>query len=875
VLEEIKLLIVEDVEVDAELAIRELAKAGLSCKAVRVDTEPDYLRELAGFSPDLILCDFTLPRFDGMSALALARDRRPDTPFIFVSGTIGEEVAIESLKRGANDYVLKTNLARLPSAVTRALQQAEERRNSRKTEAELAIVRDRTSSIFDSLRDVVWSVSPVLRQIIYVNAATREVFGVPPEQFIAKPALWFDIVHSEHRQQVRNAWDRVVVAGDAIDMEYRIVHQDGTVRWIHNRARRVRSAGTREVRIDGIASDITERKRQEQKILRLSRIERVLSGVNAAIVRMRDRDALLREACRIAVEDGGFALAWVGLVDPETLDIRPHASVGEEAGFLGMIRLSAREDVPHGRGVSGTAIRTGQPVVVNDVASDGRLVHRKQTLACGFGSFVVLPLRVDDATLGSLYFYARDPGFFDQDELKLLADLAGDVSFALAAMAKEEKLNYLAYYDALTGLPNRRLFHERVAQFVLTAQQATGKVALLVLDLQRFGIINNTLGRHAGDAVLKQIALRLRHALADRYPVARLGADTFGVVLTDIHADEEIAYALEQKIIASISEPFSIAGQELRPTIKCGIALFPGDGTDAEELFRNAEAALNKAKTSGDKYLFYAPEMNARVADKLSLENRLRIAVLDEQFVLYYQPIVEIASNRIVGLEALIRWQSPDLGMVAPNEFVPLLEETGLILDVGRWVLKQAVKDYRRWEVAGLNPPRVAVNISPLNLRQPNFAYEVKLLAAQDAGSVLQLDLEITESLIMEDIEHSIVKLEAIRAAGIGIAIDDFGTGYSSLSYIARLPVNALKIDRSFIAGMTDSAHNMTIVSTIILLAHGLNLKVVAEGVETKEQLQLLRLLRCDEMQGYLFSPPLPSAEIERLIANAPGLPEG
>jgi diguanylate cyclase (GGDEF)-like protein/PAS domain S-box-containing protein len=871
-LEETKVLIVEDVEVDAELAIRELAKAGLSCKVVRVDTEPDYLRELTDFAPDLILCDFTLPRFDGMSALALARDRRPDTPFIFVSGTIGEEVAIESLKCGADDYVLKTNLARLASAVKRALQHAEERRNSRTTEAELAIVRDRTSSIFDSLRDVVWSVSPGLRQLIYVNAATHQVFGLSAEQFIAKPALWFEIVHSEDRQRVLDAWGRVM-AGEAIDMEYRVLHQDGTVRWIHNRARRVRSASTREVRIDGIASDVTERKRREQKIVRLSRIERVLSGVNSAIVRIRDRDALLREACRIAVEDGGFALAWMGLVDRETLDIRPHASVGEEAGLLSMIRLSAREDLPHGRGVSGIAIRTGKPVVVNDVASDARLVHRKQTLACGFGSFVVLPMKIEDETLGSLHFYARDPGFFNEDELKLLADLAGDVSFALTAMAKEEKLNYLAYYDALTGLPNRGLFHEQVDQFVLTAQQTTGKVALLVLDLQRFGIINNTLGRHAGDAVLKQIALRLRHALDDRNPVARLGADTFGVALAGIHDDADIAHALEQKMIPSISEPFSIAGQELRPTIKCGIALFPGDGTNAEALFRHAEVALNKAKSSGEKYLFYAPEMNARVADKLSLENRLRIAVLDQQFVLHYQPKLEIASNRIVGLEALIRWQSPELGMVAPNEFVPLLEETGLILDVGWWVLKQAAEDYRRWQAAGLNPPRIAVNISLLSLRQANFADEVKRLAAQGAGSAPQLDLEITESLIMEDIEHSISKLEAIQAAGIGIAIDDFGTGYSSLSYIARLPVNALKIDRSFIAGMTERAHNMTIVSTIILLAHGLNFKVVAEGVETKEQLQLLRLLRCDEMQGYLFSRPLPSAEIERLIASGAGLP--
>jgi diguanylate cyclase (GGDEF)-like protein/PAS domain S-box-containing protein len=864
--EEIKLLIVEDVPTDAELAVRELRRAGLSCKVMRVDTEADYLRQLEAFVPELILCDFSLPRFDGLSALALARDRHPELPFIFVSGAIGEEVAVESLKRGATDYVLKTNLARLGSAVRRALQQAQDRRDRAKTEAELAAIRERTNSIFDSLRDVVWSVSPGRKQMIYVNAATREIFGRPPEDFIADPKLWFEIVHPDDRQRVRDAWERVV-AGEPDDIEYRILHRDGTIRWVRNRARRLRGAG--EARIDGTASDITEHKRQEQKILRLSRIERVLSGVNSAIVRIRDRDELLREACRIAVEDGGFALAWVGLIDRASLEIHPHVWVGEEHGFLRMIRLSAREDVLQGRGASGLAIRSGKPVVVNDVANDERLVHREETLKSGFRSFVVLPLCVDAEPIGSLHFHARDAGFFDQDELKLLLDLAGDISLGLAAMAKEEQLNYLAYYDALTGLANRQLFHERVDQFVLTAQQTRSKVALLVLDLQRFGIINDTLGRHAGDAVLKQVAQRLRSALDDQHPVARLGADTFGIVLAGVDDDADIAHILEQKIVASISEPFSVAGQELRPSIKCGIALFPGDGTNAEELFRNAEAALKNAESSGDKYLFYAPQMNARVAQKLSLENRLRIAVLEEQFVLHYQPKVDIASNCITGLEALIRWCSPELGMVPPNDFVPLLEETGLILEVGKWVLKRAANDYRRWERAGLNPPRIAVNISPLNLREANFANEVKELAAHEGGSVLQLDLEITESLIMENIEHSISKLETIKTAGIGIAIDDFGTGYSSLSYIARLPVNSLKIDRSFIAGMTSSAHNMTIVSTIISLAHCLNLKVVAEGVETKEQLQLLRLLRCDEMQGYLFSPPLPGDEIEHLIGKS------
>jgi diguanylate cyclase (GGDEF)-like protein/PAS domain S-box-containing protein len=864
---EIRLLMVEDLPTDAELAVYELGRAGLSCTALRVQTEEDFARELDEFRPQLILCDFSLPGFDGMSALALASERCPEVPFIFVSGTIGEEVAIESLKRGATDYVLKTNLARLVPAVKRALEDARERERIRSTEAELAAVRERTDSIFDSLRDVVWSVSPAQRQIVYINAATRRLFGRLPEEFLKRPALWFECVHPEDRARVEQAWSQVL-RGNAVDTEYRIIHRDGSVRWIHNRARRVRGATVPELRIDGIASDITERKLQEEKILRLSRIERVLGAVNSAIVRIRERDALMREACRIAVEHGGFALAWVGLVEPETLEIRPHVWVGEERGFFAGLRLSMREDVPEGRGASGSVLRDGKAVVVNDVATDERLAHREQALQAGFGSLVVLPLTVEDETIATLNFCARDRHFFSDDEMKLLLDLGADVSFALSALAREEKLNYLAYYDPLTALPNRQLFHQRVEQFLLTAQQTHGKVGLMMLDLERFDIVNSTLGRHAGDMALKQVGQRLHEAMKDRHPVGRLGSDTFAIVLSGIGEPAEIAQCFERDILAAVSAPLSVGGQELRLAFKAGIALFPGDASNAEELFRNAEAALKKAFSSGAKYLFYAPQMNARVAEKLRFENKLRIAVAEQQFVLHYQPKVEIASGRITGLEALVRWQSPELGMVPPSDFIPLLEETGLILDVGRWVFQQAVSDYHRWQAAGLAPPRIAVNVSPLNLREPNFAAEVTNLAQERSGARLQLDLEITESLIMEDIENSIAKLESVRAAGVGIAIDDFGTGYSSLNYIARLPVNALKIDRSFVAGMADSPHNMTIVSTIISLAHCLNIKVVAEGVETQEQLRLLKLLRCDEMQGYLFSPPLSAAEIEPLIAS-------
>jgi diguanylate cyclase (GGDEF)-like protein/PAS domain S-box-containing protein len=859
--DEIRLLIVEDLETDAELAVRELHKGGVPSRVLRVETEPDYVRALQEFMPDLVLCDYTLPRFDGMSALTLARERRPDLPFIFLSGTIGEEIAIESLQRGATDYVLKANLARLAPAVRRALQQAQDRTKSKAAEAELASVRDRTNSIFDSLRDVVWSISPLRKEIIYISSATRELFGRPPQDFIAHPALWFDCVHPEDRNAVRQASKRLI-AGEPIDMEYRIVHRDGSVRWVHNRARFIPPRGMQEARVDGIVSDITERKRQEAKILRLSRMERVLSGVNSAIVRIRDRDQLLREACRVAVDEGNFALAWVGLLDRKTHAIRAEAWVGDERGFL-----SSMERWPD---VRGAAMLTAGPLVVNDIAASAVSSHRDESLRRGFASYATLPLTVEEQIIGSLNLYSRESGVFDEDELRLLLDLAADVSFALAAMAREEKLNYLAYYDALTGLPNRQLFQQRVDQLLATTPQVNGTVALLALDLQRFGLINTTLGRHAGDAVLKEVAQRLRRTLDDRYPVARLGADAFGVVLAGGEAGVDIAHTVERTIVPAVSEPLFISGHELRIAPRCGIAVFPGDARHAGDLLRNAEAALENAKSSGEKYLFYAPHIHARVAEKLHLENRLRVALAVDEFVVHYQPKVDVSSNRITGLEALLRWRSPERGIVPPNDFITLLEETGLILDVGRWVLKQAMKDYCAWQAAGLNPPRIAVNLSALNLREASVVTEVKQLVEQQGGSPLGLDLEITESLIMDDVERSIAKLESIQAAGIGIAIDDFGTGYSSLGYIARLPVNAVKIDRSFIAGMTASPHNMTIVATIISLAHCLNLKVVAEGVETREQLEALRRLRCDEMQGFLFSRALPPDEIRRLISARP-----
>jgi EAL domain-containing protein (putative c-di-GMP-specific phosphodiesterase class I) len=320
--------------------------------------------------------------------------------------------------------------------------------------------------------------------------------------------------------------------------------------------------------------------------------------------------------------------------------------------------------------------------------------------------------------------------------------------------------------------------------------------------------------------------------------------------------------------------PFYLDDTKLRIAAKVGVALFPDDGADADTIFRNAESALKNAKANGDRFLFYTSNMNERVAERLYMENRLRRAVDNREFVLHYQPKLNLASGKMTGAEALIRWNDPSTGLVPPGHFIPVLEETGLIHEVGRWALERAVEDLLHWRGAGLAAMRIAVNVSPLQLRNPGFVAEIRQVISAEAQAAAGLELEITESVIMNDVKHNIESLQAIRAMGVSIAIDDFGTGFSSLSYLAKLPVDTLKIDRSFVNEMTTGSDRLSLVSTIITLAHSLRLNVVAEGVETDEQSQLLRLLNCDEVQGFLFSKPMPREAFEAKYLTAPSIGE-
>jgi diguanylate cyclase (GGDEF)-like protein/PAS domain S-box-containing protein len=854
----IRVLLTEDVPADAELEVRELKRAGLRIVHHTVDTQDAFERAVHEFSPDIILSDFSMPSFDGMAALSLARDLCPDVPFIFVSGTIGEEYAIRALKNGATDYVLKSNLVRLPAAVERALADARERREKRKAEAELDLARERLTSIFASVPDVLWSVDVQTDEVLYVSPAAAEVLGRDAQEFLLDAGLWKRLIHPDDAGGVLAAW-QAAHAGSPFEIEYRIRHPERGERWVNARGRLVREAG----RIDGVARDVTERVWQNERLLRLSRVRNLASAVNAAIVRIRERQPLFEEFCRIAVNQGGFRAARLVDFDSDG-KLRRAVSGGVGDALLHDVIDSINRDGAGAAGLLAEALRSGRPVVSNDVTADERAMLRSHYGPAGINSVACLPLVVDGKVAGAVVLDAGEPGFFDDDELRVLESLTANVSFALELMAKQERIAYLALYDSLTGLANRTLFHERLTQAMEAAARADARLALVVTDLDRFKAINDTLGRVAGDALLKAVAQRLRQAAGDAGQVGRVGANSFALMFPNIPNAEVVARGLERANV--FGEPFQIEGHEVRITARTGIAVSPDDGADADALFRNAEAALKSAKETGERYLFYAPSINARVAEQVGLEHNLRRAVEKGELFLHFQPKVDLANGAIVGLEALMRWKGPDGNLVSPAKFVPVLEQTGLIFEAGQQVLAAAKRQHADWRARGLKAPRIAVNVSALQLRRRSFVEDVRQALGEVGADGGGVDIEITESLLMTEVEESIRKLRALRELGLHLALDDFGTGYSSLAYLGKLPLDVIKIDRSFVNGMTDNADHTSIISAIISLAHALRLKVVAEGVETEPQAQLLRLLRCEQAQGYLFSRPLAADAIEEKL---------
>jgi diguanylate cyclase (GGDEF)-like protein/PAS domain S-box-containing protein len=877
----LRILMVEDVPSEAELASRELRRAAIGHEFRRVDSRAALERELEAFDPQLILSDFSLPGFDGFSALEIAQRMRPETPFIFLSGTIGEETAIESLRQGATDYVLKTNPQRLAVAVRRALEQKEQRLVHRRMQLELAASEERFRTLannapvgiflLDAHGETIFA-NRRLGELIGRDDATVPVPGAPGSRD------WAAALHPEDRDRVLRGYMKAAIADLPWQAEFRILTHTGQALWASGNFVSERDPGGNVRGYIGTMMDITERKLAEQRVSRLSRVRAVLSAINAAIVRTHDRAELFRDTCRIMRTEGGFPSAWIGLIEPRGGQISPVEGVGAAPLHFRELRANVALDSAQGHGVISRAVREKRAVLSNDLASDeSMLAWRAPLEAAGLHSLIALPLLAGGEAVGALVAHSAERGHFNEEEVRLLDELAADIAYALDHIDREERLNYLAYFDPLTGLPNRDLFEDRLGQ-LLNDAGTHRRVAAVTLNLERFTLINDTLGRLAGDELLRQVAARMVSYVGGADRLARIGGDNFAVIRTDIESVATLARLLRGSQSRWVAEPFMIAGQEVRVAVRIGVALYPDDGFTPEALLGNAETALRKARATGVPLVFYAADMNARVAERLSLENRLRQALATGQFVLHYQPKIDLASGRVDSLEALIRWHDPSEGLLPPGHFVPLLEETGMILEVGLWALRQALADYRRLCMRVPDPPRLAVNVSPIQLRHPDFVKELEAaladsIAALDGNAEAGhgLDLEITESVVMDDIESNIPKLEALRAMQIGIAVDDFGTGYSSLSYIAKLPINALKIDRAFITHVVEAADSRAIVSSVISLAHALGLKVIAEGVETAAQAQLLLDMGCDIAQGFLYSRPAPLADLGGLL----GLPAG
>jgi diguanylate cyclase (GGDEF)-like protein len=618
-----------------------------------------------------------------------------------------------------------------------------------------------------------------------------------------------------------------------------------------------------------------EKCRQQRQIARLAQMVRMQSAMNSAVFHIRDRDELLREACRLATGIGGFfgAAVWDVVGSGRWAWLKYRAG-----GRFSETETLQRIELGNGTGpdpsLAGRALRTGKVTVCPDIArAEVPIVAREHMLANGIRSLIALPLIVDERRVAALTLTAQDVATAQDGELlQLLEDMRVSLSFALRSLEHAEAAQYLARYDPLTGLAKRTLFSERLDSELKVRGDTSpeAQLAVVVFDVRGLGSLSDTYGHRFGDLALQSLAERLKRHCADDERLGYLGAGTF--VLIERTADSVPDGAQIALDAAVLEEPFEIEGREIRLSVSYGVARHPQDGTTAVLLVQRAEAALKRAKESGEHCLHFRPEMTRETTARVALESKLRIAVEEQQFVLHYQPQINLATGEIEAVEALLRWRDGGEQPVLPGRFLPILESSGMIVQVGDWTLLKAVEDLEGWFRAGYRPMRVAVNVSAVQLRQREFVHGLLGLAGRLAPLTgFGLDIEITETTLLQDLEGTSCKLRELRQAGIRIALDDFGTGYSSLALLSKLPVDVLKIDRSFVAGLPDDQASVTLVASIVELASAFDLVTVAEGVETAAQLAALRALRCRQSQGFFHSVPVPASELEQMLTRRGG----
>ncbi|MEH6355643.1 MAG: EAL domain-containing protein [Marinobacter sp.] len=696
--------------------------------------------------------------------------------------------------------------------------------------------------------------------ILVANRLTHSMFRYPDHGLVGLSVdqLLPDQFRQGHknyrREYLRNPAQRVMGAG----RELFALRQDGTEFRAEIALNPVRTSGGSFVMAAIV--DITERVAAEHKMLGLNRMHKVLSSINTLIVRTQTRDVLFDAATRIAAEEGGLPAALILQYD-------------RESGRCEILSAHAAEKQIEARLLTGYEMDTireclqeHRVVVRNDLAEHHGNVELADLVGLGIRTLAAFPLTHDDHSPEVVFLLYRCESFsFDEPEMQLLQEVAGDISFAIANLEKSRQLAYVTHFDKITDLPNRRLFFDRLEQAMLRADSYRGIVTILYVDLDRFKQVNDSFGHTAADEVLRQVAKRINSCVSMADTVARWGGDEFIVLLPAKTAGDATLIA---SAIRGALDSLIVLDDSRKLFVSCsiGIAEYPYHGSNKDTLINSARSAMSVIKQQGgnDYRHFVSATGQLYDDDGLELETSLRHALGQEQFQLYYQPQIDIVSGQVVGLEALLRWLHPTQGMIAPDRFIPVAEKTGLIIPIGKWVLREACR-----QGAAQQGLKVAVNLSARQFRQKDLVAMTRQILDETGMRPADLELEITESALIYDVESAIVTMVQMNDLGVGISLDDFGTGYSSLSYLKRFPIDMLKIDKSFIDEVTTDPGSEVIVKTIIVMAHSLGLKVIAEGVETTEQLTMLREYGCDQAQGYLIARPLPYPAALEVAAQA------
>ncbi len=811
-------LILEQSPEASELLVHQLRQAGYAVQWQRVETQEQLLAALTP-ALDVILAEYRLPGLTALEVLDLLQARGLDVPLIIVSDSIGEARAVEVMQRGAADYVRRDHLARLGPAVAHAI----ERRWTRRAQAQADALIHFQAQLLNAVGQAV--VATALDDtVVYWNRAAERLCGWRAEEVLGRPV--HELFPAEGGVKPAQRLQCLHGAG-TWSGELQVRHRNGSTLPVLVTDSLVRGADGNAVGVVRVAVDISERRRAEEVLLASERRLHALLQHSSDLVAVLDARGIVR------------------YISPSVEAITGYP-VDEVLGRSGL-RALREEDATRLRALA--AELRGRP---------------------GGNQMVTLQLRHRDGSWRQLEAVVTN--LLHEPSVRGIVLNARDVT---DRVRYEQQLAHRAFSDELTGLPNRALFMDRLAQALsqATSEARPASLGVLFVDLDGFKLVNESLGHGAGDMLLAAVARRLARGIRPGETLARFSGDQFAVLARGINAEADV-YRLAQEMVEALRTPFELNGQEIFVTASVGVTLTAGrpGSVQPEDLLREADVALHQAKVQGRASIAaFRPGMSAWASARLRLEASLRRAVERGELRVYYQPEVELRTGRMVGVEALVRWQHPERGLISPAEFVSLAEDTGLIVPIGRWVLEEACRQGRQWLACrrrGASRFLISVNLSARQFAQPDLVEQVRQALQHSGLRAAHLRLEITESAVMADAEPAARTLRALKELGVTLAIDDFGTGYSSLSYLRRFPVDTLKIDRSFVAGLGKDKHATVIVSAVVALAHTLDLAVTAEGVETTEQLARLRAVGCDRAQGFYFSPPVPASAIDEMLRD-------